>query len=78
MDDVPINSVAPAITIPRLLPQNLAIPLIAAGLLVSSAYFVGLAVVYSAVAKQDGQVEVYGKDKGVDTPGRWNRKSVDC
>lgn len=48
----------------------------AAGLPVSSAYFVGLAVVYSAVAKQDRQVEAYGKDKGVDTPGRWNGRTI--
>ena len=42
----------------------------------SSADFVALAVVYSAVAKQDRQVEAYGKDKGVNVPGRWNGRTI--
>lgn len=42
----------------------------------SSAYSVGLAVVYSAVAKQERQVEAYGKDKGVDVAGRWNGRTI--
>ncbi len=76
MDDVTINCVAPAATITRLLPQNLATPLLAAGLPVSSAYFVGLAVVFSAVAKQERQVEAYGKDEGVEVAGRWNGRTI--
>lgn len=76
MDNITVSSVAPASTITRLLPRNLAIPLIAAELPVSSAYFVGLAVVYPAVAKQDRQVEAFGKDKGVHTAGRWNGRTI--
>lgn len=76
MDNVTINCVAPAATITRLLPQNLATPLLAAGLPVSSAYFVGLAVVFSAVAKQERQVEAYGKDEGVEVAGRWNGRTI--
>ena len=33
-------------------------------------------MVYSAVAEQDRQVEAYGKDKRVDTPGRWNGRTM--
>ncbi|KAH6674974.1 short chain dehydrogenase reductase [Halenospora varia] len=77
-DDITINSVAPAATITRLLPAELAAPIIAAGLPVSSAEFVGLAVVYSAVAKQKNIVELYGKDSPElgQTPGRWNGRTI--
>lgn len=42
----------------------------------SSAEFVALAVVYSAVARQERQVEAYGKDEGVEGPGRWNGRTI--
>ncbi|THC90392.1 hypothetical protein EYZ11_010133 [Aspergillus tanneri] len=52
-------------------------PIIAAGLPVSSAEFVGLAVVYSAVATQQRLVEPYGKDKDEKTgPSRWNGRTI--
>lgn len=62
-DNVTINAVAPAATITKLLPEDLAQSIIAAGLPVSSAHFVGLALVYSAIAKEYRQVEAYGKDR---------------
>ncbi|KAA8647690.1 uncharacterized protein ATNIH1004_006384 [Aspergillus tanneri] len=74
---ITINAVAPAATITALLPSHLAQPIIAAGLPVSSAEFVGLAVVYSAVATQQRLVEPYGKDKDEKTgPSRWNGRTI--
>ncbi|KAJ6134163.1 hypothetical protein N7523_000485 [Penicillium sp. IBT 18751x] len=77
-DDITINAVAPAATITNLLPLHLANPIIAAGLPVSSSDFVGLAVVYSAVASEPRKVEPYGKDSDdwVGTPGRWNGRVI--
>jgi len=76
-DDITINAVTPAATITSLLPQNLAAPIIEAGLPVSSADFVGLAVVYSAVGKQDRRVEPYGKDTDEDDGiGRWHGRGI--
>ena len=77
-DNITTNCVAPAATITSLLPQHLAAPIIAAGLPVSSADFVGLAVVYSATATQQQTVELYGKDS-VDLakkPCRWNGRTI--
>lgn len=77
-DNITINCVAPAATITSLLPQHLAAPIIAAGLPVSSANFVGLAVVYSAVATQQQTVELYGKDT-LDLAKkscRWNGRTI--
>lgn len=75
-DDISINAVAPAATITKLLPQNLATPLMAAGLPVSSAHFVGLAVVFSAVASQKHRVEDYGKDEDGTGAGKWNGRTI--
>jgi len=74
--NITINSVAPAATITKLLPRNLATPLMAAGLPVSTAEFVGLAVVYSAVARQERLTEPYGKDSNEDVDGRWNGRTI--
>lgn len=78
LEGITINSVAPAATITALLPKHLAAPIIAAGLPVSSARFVGLALVYSAVAKQDGLVELYGKDgkELLNEESRWNGRTI--
>ena len=73
---ISINAVAPAATITKLLPQDLAKPLMAAGLPVSTADMVGLAVVYSAVAKQQRLVEAYGKDNGIEHSGKWNGRTI--
>ena len=72
-----INAVAPASTKTGHLPATL----MAAGLPVSTADFVGLAVVYSAVASQKERVEDYGRDgpycSGTDAGGgRWNGRTI--
>ncbi|MCJ1249458.1 Short-chain dehydrogenase/reductase prx4 [Trapelia coarctata] len=77
-DNITINAVAPAATITKLLPADFAQPILAAGLPVSSAHSVGLALVYSAVAKEQRQVEAYGKDKDEEIfrEGRWNGRCI--
>ena len=77
-EDITINAVAPAATITSLLPQHLADPIIAAGLPVSSAHFVGLALVYSATAQETRQVEAYGRDKDSEMgrKARWNGRVI--
>lgn len=69
---------APAATITNLLPAHLAKPIIEAGLPVSSAGFVGLAIVFSAVASQQGAVELYGKDHDemLSTKSRWHGRTI--
>ncbi|RJE22733.1 short chain dehydrogenase [Aspergillus sclerotialis] len=73
-----INGVAPAATISKLLPGNLAAPIKAAGAPISSAFHVGLAVVYAAVAQQMRSVEMYGRDDPAKaaSPGRWNGRVI--
>ncbi|KAL8746778.1 MAG: hypothetical protein Q9190_001257 [Brigantiaea leucoxantha] len=80
MDNITINSVAPAATITKLLPKNLAAPIMAAGLPVSTSEHVGLAVAYSAVANEDRKVEPYGKDdeETMEKGGRWNGRTILC
>lgn len=77
-DGITINAVAPAATITKLLPENLAQPIISAGLPVSSAHFVGLALAYSATAKESTRVEAYGKEREEDNDqvGRWNGRVI--
>ena len=55
-----VNAVAPAATFTRLLPSDLAAPIIAAGAPVSSAEHVALAIAHSLTATQDHQVDRYG------------------
>nr|A0A023I4C8.1 RecName: Full=Short-chain dehydrogenase/reductase prx4; AltName: Full=PR-toxin biosynthesis cluster protein 4 [Penicillium roqueforti]AGS83385.1 hypothetical protein [Penicillium roqueforti] len=74
--DISINAVAPAATITKLLPMDIAGPLMAAGLPVSSAHMVGLAVVYSAVARQPRMVETYGKENVLDLESKWNGRTI--
>ena len=77
-DNITLNGVAPAATITNLLPQHLAAPIIAQGLPVSSAHFVGLALVYSATAQQPRRVEAYGKETEAEkwTMERWNGRVI--
>ena len=56
--------------------MNLATPLMAAGLPVSTAHFVGMALVYSATANQERSVEAYGKDPDEPKGGRWNGRVI--
>jgi hypothetical protein len=49
----------------------------AAGLPVSSAAFVGRALVYAATAQQERRVEDYGKDMpATNGPSRWNGRAI--
>lgn len=77
-DNITINAVAPAATITKLLPAGLAAPIIAAGLPVSSAHFVGVALVWSALGTETRRVEVYGKedDAQMYKSGRWNGRVI--
>jgi len=70
--------VAPAATITALLPMDLAGPIMDARLPVSDAQHVALAVAWSATAKQDRQVEGYGKDskEQIASQGRWNGRVI--
>ncbi|OTA58823.1 NAD(P)-binding protein [Hypoxylon sp. EC38] len=80
-EGITINGVAPAATITNLLPPHLAAPIAAMGLPISSAEFVGRALVYAATAKQDRRVEVYGKESNRDlwpegARERWNGRVI--
>ncbi|CEJ91137.1 Putative Short chain dehydrogenase reductase family [[Torrubiella] hemipterigena] len=78
LQGITINAVAPAATITNLLPPHLAAPIIAAGLPISTAEFVGLALVYSATANQSGIVELYGKDAPelLTAESRWHGQTI--
>lgn len=78
LDNITINAVAPAATVTALLPPALAKPIIEAGLPVSSAHFVGLALVYSATAMENRRVQAYGKEKEEENErqGRWNGRVI--
>ncbi|KAK2755487.1 hypothetical protein FQN54_006424 [Arachnomyces sp. PD_36] len=77
-DNITINGVAPAATITSLLPAHLAAPILAQGLPVSSAHFVGLALVHSATATQPRRVEIYGKETEPQkyATERWNGRVI--
>lgn len=77
-DGITINAVAPAATITQLLPQDLAAPIIAQGLPVSSAEHVGRAVAFSATSNMSRRVELYGKDAEglLHLAGRWNGRCI--
>lgn len=76
--NVTINGVVPAATITKLLPMDLARPILTAGLPVSTAQFVALAIAYSAVAQELRKVQAYGKDgyEWMQRPGRWNGRTI--
>ncbi|KAF2763808.1 NAD(P)-binding protein, partial [Teratosphaeria nubilosa] len=77
LEHITINAVAPAATISNQLPEKLAKPIIEAGLPVSSAAHVALAILYAATGSQDRQVERYGKDRCEDDrPGPWNGRTI--
>ncbi|KAI0198466.1 short chain dehydrogenase reductase [Astrocystis sublimbata] len=78
-DGITINGVAPAATKTNLLPDDLAAPIIALGLPVSTAEFVARALVYSATARQTRRVEAYGQETEAEvwTDGeRWNGRVI--
>ena len=77
LDGVTVNAVAPAATITNQLPKDLAAPIIAAGLPVSSAEHVAKAILHCVVGTQERRVEDYGKDiPSTDGPGRWNGRTI--
>ncbi|KAI1744485.1 short chain dehydrogenase reductase [Xylaria scruposa] len=77
-DGITINGVAPAATRTNLLPEHLAAPIVAMGLPVSTAEFAGLALVYSATARQTRRVEAYGKEGEGEiwADERWNGRVI--
>lgn len=57
--------------------HSLAIALYAASLPVSSAYFVALAVVCSAIAQQRERIKDYRRDEaGIGGEGKWSRRAI--
>lgn len=77
--NIAISGVAPSATYSATLPLHLAEPLVRARLPVSDGRHVGLAIVYSATAKQGSRVEDYGKDESVgsaDWQERWNGRVI--
>jgi NAD(P)-dependent dehydrogenase (short-subunit alcohol dehydrogenase family) len=78
-DGITINGVAPAATITNMLPDDLAAPIMAMGLPVSTAAHVGRALVYAATAQQPRRVAVYGRDGAgsqYTTGERWNGRII--
>ena len=77
--NITINAVAPGATDTPLIPRQLFDPIIAAGLPVSSAEAVGLALVYSATAQESYRTDVYGKEEKEGDKRRvrrWNGKVI--
>ena len=69
---------APAATYTPLIPQKFIDPIVAANLPVNAAHDVGLALAYSATAKQPRRIEAYGKENDADNirEGRWNGRVI--
>lgn len=78
MAGITINAVAPGPTETPLLPQRYIDPIKAASLPVSTAEFVGLALVYSASALESYRTDLYGREKESDSSRarRWNGKVI--
>ncbi|KAI0889181.1 short chain dehydrogenase reductase [Annulohypoxylon maeteangense] len=77
LHNIAISGVAPSATESSTIPPNLVAPILASGLPVSTARHAGLAIVYSATAKQSRRVEDYGKDsEDTDSGGRWNGRVI--
>lgn len=77
--NITINAVAPGATDTPMLPQKYIVPLRAAGLPVSTAHTVGLALVYSAIGHESEftRTDVYGKEKASgNATRRWNGKVI--
>ncbi|TGJ87043.1 hypothetical protein E0Z10_g1765 [Xylaria hypoxylon] len=77
-DGITINGVAPNATITGMLPAHNAEPLKQMNIPYSEPHSVGRALVYSAIATQDREVQLYGKDKDANlwTRGRWNGRVI--
>ena len=77
-DNITINAVVPAATETKLIDPAFLGPIKEFGLPLSSARHVGLALVYSGVAKEKRKVEVCGRDgnEQLETAGRWNGRVI--
>ncbi|KFA70086.1 Atr7 [Stachybotrys chlorohalonatus IBT 40285] len=77
-ENITINAVAPFVTTTGMAPAEAMVPLKNLGVQTSPADFVGLALVYSAVARQTRRVEAYGKETEEDIleHGRWNGRVI--
>jgi hypothetical protein len=77
LEAITINAVAPAATLTNLLPSEM-LAKIQGSVSISTPHHVGLAIVYSAVAKQDHAVEAYGKDspEAAKKKGPWNGRVI--
>ncbi|KAI4170951.1 MAG: hypothetical protein LQ343_004609 [Gyalolechia ehrenbergii] len=75
---ITLNAVAPAVTHTPLVSGDFLDPIRAAALPISSAYTVGMAIVFSATAKQAHRVGIYGKETDADRyqEGRWNGRVI--
>ncbi len=75
---ISINAVVPAATETRLIAPEFLGPIKQFRLPLSSARHVGLALVYSAIAKENRKVEVYGKEENeqLNKVGRWNGRVI--
>ncbi|XXH02095.1 hypothetical protein Hte_008461 [Hypoxylon texense] len=75
--NIAISGVAPSATKSASVPPDMLAPIIAAQLPVSTGKHVGLAIAYSATARQSRRVEDYGKDgTAADVAGRWNGRVI--
>lgn len=77
-DGVTINAVVPACTETALVGSEFLGPIKNMGLPVSSARFVGAALVHSATATEKRKVDVYGKEplEKIQEPGPWNGRVI--
>jgi NAD(P)-dependent dehydrogenase (short-subunit alcohol dehydrogenase family) len=78
LDNITVNAVVPASTETRLIAPEFIEPIKQMGLPVSSARYVGTALVYSAVPQEMRKVEVYGKEpfENLNKEGRWNGRVI--
>ncbi|KAK0636058.1 short chain dehydrogenase reductase [Bombardia bombarda] len=77
-DDITINMVAPGPTLTGMMTDSIASTITAAGVPLTTAHQVGLAIVYSAVAMQPVPVEAYGSETVSlsAAPTRWNGRTI--
>ena len=76
--NITINAVAPGVTSTSLIADHFLDIYRANDLAVSTPYSVGLALAYSATAKQSRRVEAYGKERQEENlcEGRWNGRVI--
>ncbi|ROW11731.1 hypothetical protein VPNG_05615 [Cytospora leucostoma] len=77
-DDITINAVSPGATVTKMVPFRPVIAWMKYDLPLSKAEDVALALVYSAIARQDRRVETYGDEpeSALMVEGRWNGRVI--